>query len=174
MTRIRPFLAALLAAGAAHAAIGEPSGLAATLRASGNEAPAFMLTASGVHVYECRAVPGGYAWSFLNPDATLFEGTRSVATHATPSLWEATSDRSGATGRVIATQPAGPGNLPWTLYRAQSSGEGGIFSGVTSVQRVNTAGGVAPAGGCGDATVGTESRVAFTADYYFYKPRGAA
>jgi hypothetical protein len=53
-----------------------------------------------------------------------------------------------------------------------SSGDGGLFSGVTSVQRVNTAGGVAPAAGCTDTSVGSETRVNFSADYYFYKKRG--
>jgi hypothetical protein len=170
MTRLPFFLAALLAP-AAFAAVSEPAGLPAPLRASQNEAPAFMLRASGTHVYECVAVPGGYRWAFLNPDATLFDGTRSIATHTTASTWEASSDRTSAAGRVSATQPAGEGNLPWALYRTQSSGDGGLFSGVTSVQRVNTVGGVAPASGCGDTTVGTESRVQFSADYYFYKPR---
>jgi hypothetical protein len=117
-------------------------------------------------------VPGGFAWVFLNPDATLFEGARSIGTHLTPGMWESSSDRSSASGRVLATQPAGPGNLPWALYRTQSSGDGGLFSGVTSVQRVNTAGGVAPTAGCNDTTVGRETRVDFSADYYFYRKRG--
>jgi hypothetical protein len=73
---------------------------------------------------------------------------------------------------VAGTQPAGAGNLPWALYRTVSSADGGLFSGVTSVQRVNTAGGVAPATGCSDTSVGSETRVNFSADYYFYKKRG--
>ena len=83
---IRPCLATavLVAAFPALAQVGEPAGLAPRLRAGANDAPAFMLRASGAHVYECQAVQGGYAWTFLNPDATLFEGTRSVATHTTP------------------------------------------------------------------------------------------
>ena len=146
----------LISAADAGAAVAEPQGLAATLRASASEEPAFMLRANGVHVYECVAVPGGFRWSFVAPDATLFDGTRSTATHTTPGLWEASSDRSSVSGRVRATQAAGADNLPWVLYRVQSSGDGGLFSGVSSVQRLNTAGGVAPASGCGDTTVGTE------------------
>jgi hypothetical protein len=49
-----------------------------------------------------------------------------------------------------------------------------MFAGVTSIQRVNTTGGVAPPGGCSAANAGAESRVPFTAQYYFYKRRGAA
>jgi hypothetical protein len=35
---------------------------------------------------------------------------------------------------------------------------------------VNTTGGLAPASGCDATTVGAASNVAYTADYYFYKP----
>jgi hypothetical protein len=38
---------------------------------------------------------------------------------------------------------------------------------------VKTSGGVAPASGCDSDHVGSEARVAFGADYYFYKKRGA-
>jgi hypothetical protein len=47
-----------------------------------------------------------------------------------------------------------------------------MFAGVTSIQRVNTSGGIAPAKGCDDTHTGSETRVAFSADYYFYKRRG--
>ncbi|HUP31196.1 MAG TPA: DUF3455 domain-containing protein [Usitatibacter sp.] len=171
---IRPILALLplvFAASNAAAAVGVPAGIAPQLRASANEAPDFMLRATGTHVYECRAGRGGYAWTFLNPDATLFDGTRSIGTHSTVGSWESSSDRSSTSGRVAATQPAGPGNLPWALYRTQSTTGAGLFNGVTSVQRVNTIGGAAPATGCTDTSLGTETRVAFTADFYFYKRR---
>jgi hypothetical protein len=39
---------------------------------------------------------------------------------------------------------------------------------VTSIQRVNTAGGVAPGSGCSQAAAGTPTRVPYTADYYFF------
>jgi hypothetical protein len=74
---------------------------------------------------------------------------------------------------VRSTQAAGADALPWALMRASPGGETGMFAGVTSVQRVNTSGGVAPATGCGAGTAGAEARIPFTADYYFYKLRGA-
>jgi len=167
--------ASLLAPAMGIAAIAEPTGLQPRLRALPDEEPAFMLTANGVHVYECRAAPGrsgGYAWTFTNPDATLFEGSRSIGTQSAPNLWESSSDRSSVSAVVQATQPAGDANLPWTSMRAQSASETGLFSGVTRVQRVNTVGGVAPASGCSEDSVGSEVRVQFSADYYFYKRRG--
>ena len=171
-------LAAALAipGGYASAAISEPTGLAAAIRAAADEEPAFMLSASGVHVYQCRATPNdpnAYAWYFVAPDATLSEGARTVGTHKAVNLWESSSDRSSVTGVVKSSQSAGAGNLPWTLYRAQPIGSAGMFSGVTSIQRVNTTGGVAPSTGCAAANAGAESRSTFTADYYFYKRRGS-
>jgi hypothetical protein len=165
----------LLAALPAAAAIAPPAGVAPALRTSPAEEPAFLLSADGVHIFHCKAVDaeGRYGWVFTAPDATLYEGSRSVATLKTPNLWESLSDRSSVSGRVRNTQPAGADNLPWAAINAQPIGASGMFAGVTSIQRVNTAGGVAPVGGCGPANDGAETRVGFRADYYFYKRRGA-
>lgn len=114
----------------------------------------------------------GFAWSFTAPDATLYDAGHSVGTLSSVNLWESSSDRSSVSGMVRALQPNGADNLPLALIGAQPASETGMFAGVTSVQRVNTVGGVAPAGGCGETTTGAEARVAFTADYYFYKRRG--
>jgi hypothetical protein len=158
----------------AMAAISEPGGLARGLRAPANEEAAFMLTGDGVYVYECRQSlldPNAYEWAFLVPDATLYDGARSVARHATVGLFEALTDRSSLSGVVRASQAAGASNLPWLSMRAQPLSSDGVFAGVTSIQRVNTSGGMAPAGGCGPGNVGGSTRVAYQADYYFYKQR---
>jgi hypothetical protein len=42
---------------------------------------------------------------------------------------------------------------------------------MSSVQRVNTAGGVAPKGGCFEAEAGTRVNIGYTADYYFFVTR---
>ena len=54
-----------------------------------------------------------------------------------------------------------------TPYYARPEGS---FSKVTSVQRLHTVGGVAPKGGCFEAEAGTQMRVGYTADYYFFAP----
>ncbi|HEX5634061.1 MAG TPA: DUF3455 domain-containing protein [Gemmatimonadales bacterium] len=170
MTRLALLALAAAVALPAAAAIRPPSGVSARLQPSPAEEPAFMLSASGVHIFECRAFADGYAWAFTAPDATLYEGGRSVGTLSSVNLFESSSDRSSVSGVVRAVQPNG-GNLPLALLRAIPTSEAGLFAGVTSVQRVNTAGGVAPAGGCGEDNAGAEARVGFTADYYFYKRR---
>jgi hypothetical protein len=43
-----------------------------------------------------------------------------------------------------------------------------VFSLVAFVQRINTAGGLAPTGGCDASTVDTLVRIPYSADYYFY------
>ena len=148
--------------------------VAPALAAPAAEEAAFVLSANGVHVFECRQRIGAgnaFGWSFVAPDATLYDGSASVARLATVNLWESLSDRSSVTGVARASQSAGASNLPWLLMRAIPLSESGLFAGVTSIQRVNTSGGVAPSGGCSADTVGAEARVAFTADYYFYRRR---
>ena len=61
-----------------------------------------------------------------------------------------------------------PDAIPWLLLAAKSVGSEGSFSKVTSVQRVNTVGGLAPKAGCSQAAVGTPARIGYTADYYFF------
>jgi hypothetical protein len=169
-------LAAALAALPA-AAITEPGGIAASLRAPASEAPAFVLNGNGVYIYQCRqaiADPNADVWAFVVPDATLYDGSRSVARHATIGLYESLSDRTSVSGVVRSSQPAGGANLPWVLIRAQPIGESGLFANVSSIQRVNTTGGAAPSSGCGPDNVGEEARVAYQADYYFYKRAGTS
>lgn len=167
-------LVALCLACPVASAISEPAAIAPSLRALPAEAPAFALRADGVQVYQCSPLPnGGYGWAFQAPDATLYEGSRSVARLATPNHWEALEDRSAVTGIPRRMQAAGAGNIPWELLGAMPTADAGMFAGVTSIQRVNTRGGAAPAAGCDDTHVGDEARSAFTADYYFYKRAGA-
>ena len=175
MVRSVALLAASLAFPAV-AALTEPSGIAPSLRALPGQAPAFALTATGVQVYQCQAVPGdpsAYTWFLVTPDATLSNGTGTVARLASPNQWESLQDLSAVSGIPLRMQEAGSSNMPWELLHAVPEGGDGMFAGVTSIQRVNTRGGAAPVGGCDDTHVGDEARVAFTADYYFYKPLAA-
>jgi hypothetical protein len=172
MNRTCALVLCSLALPAAAALVVEPAGLAPALRPMPDEAAAFSLAADGVQIYACAALPaGGYAWVLTAPDVTLYDGTRGVARLASPNHWESLDDRSSVSGIPRRMQAAGAGNVPWELLGAIPIGEDGMFAGVTSIQRVNTHGGAAPASGCDDTHVGEEARAAFTADYYFYKRR---
>ncbi len=162
-------------AGFAAAAVAPPGGLTSAITASADEEAAFVLRAEGVHVFECKPLATDaerFTWVFSAPNATLYDSGRPVARHTAENMWEASSDRSTVTGTIRARQDGGSSNIPWLLFRAQSTPDAGLFAGVTSVQRVNTAGGVAPGTGCDASNAGKEAQVKFAADYYFYRRRG--
>jgi hypothetical protein len=176
MRRLSPWLFAIAAAPAVGA-IPEPPGLAPHLRAPAAEEAAFMLAGNGVHIYQCKAQatrPDAFAWFFVAPDVALSQAGTPAATHTAANQWDSARDPSSVSAVPVAAQAAGGDNLPWALMRARPAGEDGLFAGVTSIQRVRTAGGAAPATGCDAARVGEEVRVAFSAEYYFYKRRGAS
>ncbi|MGH8620192.1 MAG: DUF3455 domain-containing protein [Burkholderiales bacterium] len=145
------------------------------LRAGANESLAMIVPAKGVQIYECRgtkADAAAYEWVFVAPDAELFDARgNTIGRHGAGPYWEAT-DGSRIVGALKA-RAAAPvaGAVPWLLLTAKPTGTAGSFSKVTSIQRVNTTGGVAPAAGCGRDTAGTSARVAYTADYVFFSPR---
>jgi hypothetical protein len=123
--------------------------------------------AKGVQIYVCRVKGAANLWDFKAPQAELFDSQGSpFAKHYAGPTWEA-PDGSKAVGKVLANEPAPKsGAIPWLLLSAQSSASG-VLAGVRFVQRVNTSGGVGPTGAC--ATVGSEQRADYTADYIFYK-----
>jgi Protein of unknown function (DUF3455) len=145
------------------------------LRPGANEALALIVSAQGVQIYECRATKdqaGEYEWAFVAPEADLFDvrGTKAGRHYAGPR-WEST-DGSTIVGTVKERADAPEaGAIPWLLLTAKSVGPNGRFSSVTSVQRVNTTGGVAPKSGCSRASAGTQARIDYTADYYFFTAR---
>jgi hypothetical protein len=156
-------------------AVSEPT-VPPALRARADEVPAFMLTGNGAYVYQCKptlANPDAYTWSFLVPDATLYDGSNPVARHASVDIYEANNDASSLTAVVRSAAAAGAGNLPWAAFNARGLNEKGLFAGVTGFQRVNTKGGGPPSAGCDASHAGDEARQTYTADYYFYRKRGA-
>lgn len=140
------------------------------LKGQANERVGMVVPAKGVQIYECRAragQPSAYEWAFVAPEADLFNtrGDKIGRHYAGPS-WEA-ADGSKITGSLKARADAPQvGTIPWLLLTATSAGPKGSFSSVTGVQRVNTAGGAAPAMACAQGNSGATVRVPYTADYY--------
>ena len=124
-----------------------------------------IVSAKGVQIYECR----NGAWAFVAPEATLFDQVgKPIGKHYAGPHWEA-ADGSKVVGAVKARADAeDAASIPWLLLGTKSAGPEGAFSKVTSIQRVNTVGGVAPAAGCSQAAAGTPARINYTADYYFF------
>lgn len=165
--------AALLSACAAPApSAGKPVAVPANLQVGADEKLAFIWPAKGVQIYECRAgTDGKPAWAFVAPEAELFNTDgASVGKHYGGPTWEH-KDGSKTVGAVKqrADSPSGADKaIPWLLLSAKSAGGAGVLVSITSIQRVNTVGGVAPAGGCAAGDVGKQARVSYTTDYYYF------
>jgi len=144
------------------------------------EAPAsatlvVQLFAKGTQNYRCQATSASAAeWKLVAPEAELFRAADSgdlAGTHGAGPSWTL-KDGSGAKGDApSAKKAASPeaGAVAWLLIPAQSNGQPGELQGVTLVQRINTHGGIAPAGGCDSGSVGAETKVPYTATYVFYR-----
>jgi hypothetical protein len=134
----------------------------------------------------------GFAWLLFTPEATLFnDHDKQVITHffspnpdeggKIRATWQHSRDSSlvwggGATAATHASDPdfVAEDAIAWlTLPMAgvQEGPTGGdTLTAVTFIQRLNTAGGLAPADGCSQLTdVGAKAFVPYTADYFFYK-----
>lgn len=134
-----------------------------SLKPAAGESLALVLPAKGDQIYECRSGK----WAFVAPEAELFDRAgKKIGRHYAGPHWEAL-DGSRIVGAVKARADAPhAGDIPWLLLSAKSVGADGAFSNVTSIQRVATAGGVAPSETC--TQDGTRARIPYTADYYFF------
>jgi hypothetical protein len=152
----------------AEAALQPPS-VPDALRAPANETVVAKASAQGTQIYECQAGDGGFAWKLVGPDAVLTDSTGSrIGRHYAGPTWEAL-DGSKVVGALAQKVDApGGGAIPWLLLSAKSTEGTGKFANVTSIQRVDTEGGVAPAGGCDATKAGTRQSIAYRAKYYFY------
>jgi hypothetical protein len=123
--------------------------------------------AQGAQVYECGAdASGKLAWKFREPIATLVMDGKTVGRHYAGPNWEL-ADGSAVVGKVAGRAPgASAADIPLLKLEAVSSRGTGILSGVATIQRLNTKGGVAE-GACPQA--GAFLSVPYSADYAFYK-----
>lgn len=171
-------LPALLAACAAGPAPKPPAAVPVpeALRAAPDESLLAVVAATGVQIYECRAKkdqPSAVEWAFVAPEAELLdEQGKRIGRHYAGPHWES-QDGSRIAGVVKARADAPEeGAIPWLLLTTRSVGPTGAFAKVTSIQRVNTQGGMAPGGGgCTAATLGRQERVGYTADYLLFTKR---
>jgi hypothetical protein len=144
--------------------------------------------AVGTQDYICLPSGSGFAWTFFGPQATLFnDGSEQIITHfLSPNpgdagipraTWQHSRDTSTvwAVSSIPSTDSnfVAPGAIPWlrlqVVTRDGPTG-GSKLTPTTYIQRLNTAGGIAPATGCTLSTdVGKKVLVPYTADYFFFK-----
>ena len=167
-------VAAILLLGACAApAVGPvtPPAAPAALQPGANEHFAFSWHAIGSQIYECRATDkGGWAWVFVAPEADLYnQQNEKMGTHGAGPHWAAL-DGSRTQGSVKArADGAHATDIALLLLNATSTGGAGKMAAVSSVQRLNTQGGAAPATGCAQASdSGKRTKEAYSADYVFF------
>jgi hypothetical protein len=193
----RPFLARLVALAAALGALLAQSASAQHIPPpevpAGLEAPAgarvFLVGhAVGTQNYVCLPSGNAFAWTLFTPQAVLFgERGEQLTTHFfSPNpeeggtfrpTWQHSRDTSSVWVKLVApsSDPAyvAPGALPWLLLEVTGAMPGprgrGALTRTSHIQRIATAGGVAPATGCAaTADVGKKEIVPYTADYVFF------
>lgn len=142
-----------------------------SLKAPATEKVVLHAHATGVQIYVCQAETGqDAAWILKAPEAKLTDATgKTIASHSAGPSWKHV-DGSEVTGKVVAKQDAPkPGAIPWLLLSAARHTGDGVMARVTTIQRIYTNGGLQPdPSECNVSAKGKESRVPYSADYYFY------
>jgi hypothetical protein len=153
-----------------------PPNVPAALAPPAGETLKSKLMGVGVQIYMCtgnvNVTPTTFAWTFVGPNANLLnEDGKLVGTHFIGPTWQG-NDGSSVVGAKKVGVSVDPSAVPWLRLAAVSHGtDSGRFDDVTSIQRLSTVGGNAPADGCDAAHVGSIAQVPYTADYVFYRAK---
>jgi Protein of unknown function (DUF3455) len=135
--------------------------------AAPGESAVVTLHAEGAQVYECKTGSDGkLAWAFREPIATLLLDGKTVGRHYAGPNWEHV-DGSAVVGKVVANAPGKTASdIPWLKLEVTAHRGSGLLSGVTTVQRINTVGGV-HTGACDKA--GAFHSAPYATDYVFLR-----
>lgn len=147
--------------------------------------------AVGTQNYVCLPSGSAFAWTLFTPQAVLYDDHgKQLTTHffspnplesgTVRPAWQHSRDTSTVWVRLVRPYAeadyVAPGAIPWLLLEAAGAAAGpkggDELTRTAWIQRLNTAGGMAPATGCtGWTEVGKRAYVPYTADYYFYFDR---
>ncbi|HZN39654.1 MAG TPA: DUF3455 domain-containing protein [Planctomycetota bacterium] len=136
------------------------------LRVPAGHVVSFHTYAVGFQVYQWNATTN--AWQFLRPEAVLFANAgfhQPIGVHFVGPTWTSVSG-STVVGSFYAGRVVDPTAIPWLRLSVVQAYGPGPFASTTWIQRVNTAGGKAP------AYVGQPGEtvwVPYTAEYFFYR-----
>ncbi len=127
------------------------------------------LQAEGAQIYECKPGAGGLSWVFREPIATLMLNGKTVGRHYAGPNWEYV-DGSGVAGKVAASVPGRTAaDIPWLKLDATNRRGRGMLSAVSTIQRIDTRGGV-HSGPC--ETAGAFFSAPYSAVYVFLQQGG--
>jgi hypothetical protein len=130
--------------------------------------------------------PLGVAFTLFTPQATLFndQGEQLITHFSSPNpieggtvrvTWQDSRDTSSVWAKLVKAVMVKDDAIAWVLLNVKDTGTlagptGDRMTKTTFIQRVNTVGGLAPAGECvSSADLGRQAFVPYRADYFFYK-----
>jgi hypothetical protein len=134
--------------------------------------PVLFVHANGSQIYTCAPdADGKFSWTLKGPDAELKDRKdKVVGQHSAGPTWKL-KDGSEVTGKASAhVDSLDADSIPWLLVNVETNARKGALATVTMIQRVHTHGGKPPADGCDEAHKDSESKSAYSADYYFFAP----
>ena len=134
-----------------------------------NEKLILQLRGTGDQIYSCKSEGGLFRWTLKAPDAQLSDiKGQSFGKHFAGPTWQS-NDGSRVTGKLAASVDSPDADsIPWLVLKVVTHTGDGILARATTIQRLHTQGGKAPADGCDSDHVNQEVRVAYSADYLFY------
>jgi Protein of unknown function (DUF3455) len=140
--------------------------LPAAITAPG-ETAVLTVHAVGQQLYDCKpGADGKLVWTFNAPQATLTVDGKVVGHHGAGPTWEL-DDGSSISGKAAGNAPgAKADDIPWLKLEVVSHNGSGKLSDVTTVQRINTVGGVLK-DSCDRQGAGRG--MPYSADYVFLK-----
>ncbi len=143
-----------------------PAQIPAAVAAPGEEMVA-TFHGVGAQIYECKADTGNkLVWQFREPVAALMLDDKTVGTHFTGPGWQH-FDGSSVRAKAIGSAPGASANdIAWLKLEVTELRGHGTLSHVSTVQRINTKGGVTK-GPCESA--GEFLGVPYSADYVFLR-----
>ena len=129
-----------------------------------------LVHAKGEQIYQCTNNKGVTSWQLQAPNAQLFDTENHfVGTHTVGPKWDY-KDGSRVLGRVLKKVEMNPDSaIAWVLLEAIEHHGDGVLANTRFIQRVNTRGGLPPMSVCNSNHLGTETPVAYSADYIFYR-----
>jgi Protein of unknown function (DUF3455) len=163
LKKVLPFLLMPLMTSSAFA---DDKPLPAAIAASG-ETAVLTVHAVGMQYYDCKpGADGKLVWTFNAPQATLTVDNKVVGYHKAGPTWEL-DDGSSIVGKAIGNAPGkNADDIPWLKLEVTAHNGSGKLSDVTTVQRINTVGGVLK-DSCDRQNAGRG--MPYAADYVFLK-----
>jgi len=128
--------------------------------------------AEGVQIYICRGdETGELSWTLKGPEARLLDHAGyAIGSHYAGPSWKHNDGSEISAKLAVKIDSPDIGAIPWLLLEVTGHRGQGIFSRATSIQRINTSGGLPPAPSVAELKPDQEFRSPYSADYYFYAP----